>query len=122
MPNVFIVQDNGRYNLTSAQSFGELKTLLPTRMQLQLDAGEAVTTLSDKLVEFNDEDSLLCIGDPAAIGIAIAIATFYNSGRVNILKFDRQANSYYRLEVDLTQFFEAPSIEVDTTPSLIREQ
>jgi hypothetical protein len=115
MPTVYVVQDTGRYNIVTAAKFGALKALLPARAQLQLDATEAVEHLRQKLIEYNDEDCLLCIGDPAAIGIAMAIATFYNGGKVNVLKFDRQANDYYKLPVDLTQFFNYPITEIDTT-------
>lgn len=104
-PTVYVVQDNGRYNLMAAKKYGELQTLLPAMMQIQLDASSAITTISDKLVAFNDADSILAVGDPAAIGIALAIATFYNSGLVHILKFDRQTNDYYRLQINLSNFF-----------------
>ena len=106
MSKVFVVQDNGRYNLLAAQKYGDLITLLPARMQIQLDATEAIEAISNKLIHYNSEDSILAIGDPAAIGIAIAVATFYNGGIINVLKFDRHQNDYYRLPVDLTQFFE----------------
>lgn len=115
MPTVYVVQDNGRYNILTAAKYGELKTLLPARSQLQLDSTEAVDQLREKLIEYNDDDCILCMGDPAAIGIAMAIATFYNAGKIKVLKFDRQANDYYKLSIDLTQFFAPPIIELDTT-------
>lgn len=113
MPKVYVVQDNGRFNLIAAQKYGELVPLLPAMLQLQLSAEEAITTISEKLLNYTDEDCLLAIGDPAAIGIAMCIATFYNGGIISLLKFDRQQNDYYKLPINLSSFFESPAI--DTT-------
>ena len=49
------------------------------------------------------EDYLLLIGDPAAIGVACSIAAYFNRGRFNILKWDRQEGIYYPVEIDLHQ-------------------
>jgi|TARA_R110001592_G_scaffold137540_3_gene355525 hypothetical protein len=52
---------------------------------------------------YTEEDYLLLIGDPAAIGVACSIAAQYNNGRYNILKWDRQEGIYYPVEIDLYQ-------------------
>lgn len=112
MPKVYVVQDNGRYNLTAAEEYGELVPLLPARLQLQKDSSEAVEVIQNKLIGYNNDDSILAIGDPAAIGIAMGIASFYNGGLIWLLKFDRQTNYYYRLAIDFSQFFEGVPYEV----------
>jgi hypothetical protein len=53
------------------------------------------------LRNFRDDDYLLCMGDPAAIGLATAIASDYNHGRFKILKWDKQEHTYIPIEVDL---------------------
>lgn len=100
-PIVWVVQDNGKFNLIGAQKFGELKTLLPMRVQIHINSSDAVNTMHKSLADFNDTDSILAIGDPAAIGIAAAVAAGYNDGIIHILKFDRQTNEYYRVAIDI---------------------
>jgi hypothetical protein len=58
--------------------------------------------LRDKLLSFSDSDFLLAIGDPIAIGMSVAIAAGFNSGKIRMLKWDRQEHRYYALEADLT--------------------
>lgn len=103
---VWVVQDNGRNNLLPAARFGELKTLLPARLQIQLDATEAIDAIEDKLCKMLPDDCILAAGDPAAIGIAVTVAATYNNGLVNILKFDRQTNDYYKVQLDMSRFYE----------------
>jgi len=43
------------------------------------------------------------MGDPAAIGLACAIAANINQGRFNLLKWDRQEQDYYPVVVDIHQ-------------------
>lgn len=112
-PTVFVVQDSGRLNLTQASSFGTLRILLPARMQLQIDCTEAIAHMKDKLQDFDDCDCILATGDPAAISIAIAAAAMVNNGLVNMLKWDRQTNSYYKLPIDLSEILYEPFIGSD---------
>jgi len=44
---------------------------------------------------------LLLIGDPLAIGLAVAVASNANRGKVKLLKWDRQERQYYPLSVNL---------------------
>ena len=48
-----------------------------------------------------DEDYLLLMGDPSAIGIACAIAATQNRGKFKCLKWDRREYKYYPIEVNL---------------------
>lgn len=100
-PSVWVVQDNGRFNLAMAAEFGEIKTLLPSRVQLQVDTESSVDLIKNKLKDYGDADCILAAGDPAAIGIACAVAAAMNDGYVAILKYDRQSNKYYRVQLDL---------------------
>ena len=65
---------------------------------------DAAKTLSDKVIElkdYNSKDYLLLSGDPSVIGIAVAIVSDINNGRFNLLKWDRQEQMYYPLEINL---------------------
>ena len=44
---------------------------------------------------------LLLSGDPSVIGIACSIVSDINSGKFNLLKWDRQEQMYYPLEINL---------------------
>ena len=51
--------------------------------------------------DFSDEDYLLLMGDPSAIGIACAVASSNNRGRFKCLKWDKREYKYYPVEVNL---------------------
>ena len=98
---VYVVQEVSGRNILSAEKFGKLELLLPEGSQLVLSAGPTVKRLTHKLRNFNDEDYLLLMGDPSAIGIACAIAASNNRGRFKFLKWDRREYKYYPVEVNL---------------------
>ena len=98
---VYVVQEVPGRNILSAEKFGKLELLLPEGSQLVLSTGPTVRRLNHKLRNFNDDDYLLLMGDPSAIGIACAIAATQNRGRFKCLKWDRREYKYYPLEVNL---------------------
>jgi hypothetical protein len=97
---VYVVQEVQGINILSATKFGELKLLLPAG-QVTLSAGPTVSRLRKGLKEFSDNDYLLLIGDPAAIGIATAMAFNMNRGKAALLKWDRQEKQYYPINVNI---------------------
>ena len=68
-----------------------------------LSAAPSVRRMKKILQDYKEEDYLLLIGDPAAIGVACSIAALYNRGRYKILKWDRQEGLYYPFDIDLHQ-------------------
>ena len=89
------------YNVRSAEKFGDLKIMLPDRKQMILSSGPLTFELQKHLKDFNDNDYLLLIGDPAIIGVCCAIAADINNGKFKVLKWDRIDRKYYDLEIDL---------------------
>ena len=89
------------YNVRSAEKFGDLKIMLPDRKQMILASGPLTFELQKHLKDFNDNDYLLLIGDPAIIAVAGAIAAEHNNGRFKVLKWDRNETRYYDIEIDL---------------------
>ena len=83
---VYVVQEVKGRNILSAKEFGELKLLLPEGSQVVLSAAPTVRKLKTRLKDFCDDDYLLLIGDPDAIGIACSIAADSNRGRYKCLK------------------------------------
>ena len=66
-----------------------------------LSTGPEVSRLKRKLIDFNDDDYLLLMGDPSAIGIACAVASSNNRGRFKCLKWDKREYKYYPVDVNL---------------------
>jgi len=97
---VYVLQEMGR-NIRSAEKFGNLKICLPDNRQMILSSGPLTFKLKQELKDFNDNDYLLLIGDPAIIAVAGAIASENNNGRFKVLKWDRNEMKYYDIEIDL---------------------
>jgi hypothetical protein len=100
---VYVIQEQQGKNVLSAGKYGELQYLLKEGSQVTLSAGFVTNTLKSKLDKFNDNDYLLLIGDPVAIGIAVAIAAHWNRGKVKLLKWDKQDKMYYPVSIDIYQ-------------------
>ena len=90
-----------KYNIIGAQKYGKLKVLLKENTQIVLSPGPIIFELRRLLKDYTSKDYLLISGDPSVIGIAVAIASDINNGRFNLLKWDRQEQMYYPLEINL---------------------
>ena len=103
MGRVFIVQQNDRFVFTDAKRFGEVIYLQPF---FNIDNAEQVQTAIEemgiKLEHFyRDEDYLLLNGDPILIAAAASLVSHLTNGCYSVLKWDRQKQQYYDLELDL---------------------
>ena len=103
MPTVYVVQETLNHDITSAMDFGTVYVLLPPGSQIVFSPGPTIKRIKHKLRTFNDDDFLLLIGDPAAIGIACAVAAEINHGRFKLLKWSKKENRYYPISIDLNQ-------------------
>lgn len=90
-------------DVSSARKFGPLSVLLPPGDVASCD--EVIETtlkiLEQQLIAFTDDDYLLLIGDPIAIGMATSVAAYMNDGRVRFLRWDRQRSEYIPVAVQL---------------------
>lgn len=98
---VYVIQEQANKNILPAERFGEIQTLLPPGAQVTFSSGQVCKKLMFDLSTFKDEDYLLLIGDPVAIGIAVAVACHWNQGRVKMLKWDRQEKIYFPISINL---------------------
>ena len=105
---VYVLQEMGR-NIRSAEKFGDLKVVLPDNKQIVLSSGPLTFKLKHELKDFNDNDYLLLMGDPAIIAIAGAVVSDVNGGRFKVLKWDRDEKKYYDIEIDLRGKNEQPN-------------
>lgn len=103
MPNVYVVSETGKHNITPALAFGNIVTILPPNAQVAFSIGPTVSRIRRKLEKFSDEDYLLFIGDPTAIGIISAVAAMRNKGRYKCLKWDKMEKRYIPIQVDILQ-------------------
>ena len=97
---VYVLQEMGR-NVRSAEKFGDLKVVLPDNKQIVLSSGPLTFKLKHALKDFNDNDYLLLMGDPAIIAVAGAVVSDVNGGKFKVLKWDRDEKKYYDIEIDL---------------------
>ena len=90
-----------KYNIIGAQKFGKLKVLLKENTQIIMSPGPIIFELRRLLKNYTSNDYLLLSGDPSVIGIACSIVSDINNGKFNLLKWDRQEQMYYPLEINL---------------------
>lgn len=110
LPTVYVVQHNKirgvPVDITPAYAYGNPVTLLEEGSQAVLHGAGTVREIQRGLENFGDQDYLLALGDPVAIGIACAIAAQNNGGRFKILKWDRKMNDgmggYIPVQVDIS--------------------
>ena len=98
---VYVVQEDSNKNLLAAQEFGEIRYLFPEGKNIMFSAGHVVRQLMGMMQKFCDKDYLLLVGDPAAIGIATAVASHWNKGRIKMLKWDRIQQKYFSVSANL---------------------
>ena len=90
-----------KYNIIGAQKYGKLKVLLKENTQIIMSPGPIIFELRRLLKDYSSKDYLLLSGDPSVIGIACSIVSDMNGGKFNLLKWDRQEQMYYPLEINL---------------------
>ena len=107
-PIVYVIQElpgtsigRPKFNIMGALKYGKLKVLLKENAQIVLSPGPVIFELRRLLKNYTSKDYLLLSGDPSVIGLACAIVSDINSGRFNLLKWDRRERLYYPLEINL---------------------
>lgn len=88
------------FDVTPALKFGTLQVLID-QGPIGIAYQRIVRDLKIKLKNFCDDDYILSTGDPAAIGITIALAARQNKGRVRVLRWDKTQRGYVEVRVDL---------------------
>ncbi len=88
------------HDLSPALIYGKIKIMVSGDQYLPLSIQPIVWEFKKKLKDFSDNDYLLLVGDPVLIGIATAIASNVNRGKVNFLKWDRETSAYVNIDAD----------------------
>ena len=100
---VYLIQENPYISVLSANEYGKIVTLFESGTQIMFSPQPAIRKLKRKLRNFNDDDHLLMMGDPAAMGIACCIAAEMNRGKFIILKWDKMQKRFYSVQVNLNE-------------------
>jgi hypothetical protein len=98
---VYVVCEDTERDLSSACKYGELCYIYPERHQVSGDYPDDVDTALDNLYGYTANDYLLAVGDPVAIALCAIVAAQETGGRVNILRWDRQAQRYFVVKLDV---------------------
>jgi hypothetical protein len=112
MAKVYVVQvpkrrdfETGRMvpvvDISAAGKFGEMTQPLFPSNGVSFYTQNDVHAVRKLLKEYCDDDSILAVGDPAAIGLSMALAAEVNLGRVNVLRWDKRRREYVNLKFDL---------------------
>lgn len=88
------------YDISPASAYGMLQEPLFGRQGAEFTTAPAVARVRQQLKDYCDDDSILALGDPAAIALVAAVAAQYNRGRFSILRWDRSTRQYMRLPFD----------------------
>lgn len=111
MSTVYVVQEPVKkvdghikrsMNLNPAKEYGELMIVLPSG-PVMLHPIPMLRELKSALRNFCEEDHLLLIGDPIAIGAAVALAAHFTGGKVSTLRWDKFSRSYDRVLLDFNK-------------------
>lgn len=87
-------------SIDKAEKWGKLEYLLsPSAHPFNPDL--VLGDLHEKLSNFNNNDYLLLIGNPALIGMATTIAAHYNAGQVKFLQWSGRHSAYTEIAVRL---------------------
>lgn len=101
MATVYVVSETNQHNISPALAYGNIETILPPNAQIAFSIAPTIRRIKRKLEKFCDDDYLLFIGDPTAIGVVSAVAASVNAGRYKCLKWDKFEKKYIPIQVDL---------------------
>lgn len=108
---VYVVQDQQRFdkvkrmyvpkfNLEPARDFGELVFVLGPQ-QTPFEDSDLILDMKSILAHYSDHDYLLLIGNPALIGITVALAAAANEGRLKMLQWSGRDQCYLPISADI---------------------
>ena len=98
---VFVVQKpDKKKNILSATEYGELDFILSETENIMYTPVSTISRINPTLRNFSEEDYLLLIGDPVAIGVAVHFALLLNGNKAKILKWDNREYKYYSMKLE----------------------
>jgi hypothetical protein len=102
MNKVYVLQESPGKNLIPATKYGQIIICLPPMLQMTFESDPIIDILLVKLAPFDSrKDYLLLMGDPAIISLASIIVANLTKNHFNLLKWDRQEQTYTHIEVKI---------------------
>jgi len=108
MGKVFVVQLPRRrnpqtgefeeYDISIASVYGTLQPPLFGRKGAEFTTVPAVHKIRSELKDYCDDDSILALGDPAAIAVTACVAADMNRGYFSMLRWDGRTRQYVKLD------------------------
>jgi hypothetical protein len=112
-PRCFILQEPKRKDrdtgqMVSVMNFGRVSefgdpVVCFTHHQVSLIPHPTKERLKDLLRDFTDEDYIVAVGDPTLIFLAGMVVSDLNRGCCKMLKYDKEARSYTKIQFDIFQ-------------------
>lgn len=103
-PRVYVVQSDGKRDLSAAEMFGTLETVLRTNIYpdySNTDLRRISEQVKTNLRDFKaDSDFLLLIGDPANIAMCCAWLAQLVGPEFRVLKWDNILKEYYPITIN----------------------
>jgi hypothetical protein len=81
-------------SLRPAEVYGEVVFLLDFNEAMDLSEPEMMWTIRRRIAGFSDSDYVLPLGSPEAMALSLSLAAEVNDGRVRMLRYLRDSNSY----------------------------
>jgi len=111
MSKVYVPQQPSRFdpatrlwiptvNISPAKVYGEIIVMLPPNAN-RLHTAPLVAALRDVMADFTIDDFIVAVGDPSLIATAACLAAKKTGGVLRILKWDRMANNYIPVEINV---------------------
>jgi hypothetical protein len=99
---VYVVQKpDKKKNILSATEYGQLNFILSEDENIMYEPESVISEIKNSLQNFSDDDYLLLIGDPVAIGVATHFALLSNKNNAKILKWDNREYKYYSIKLEV---------------------
>lgn len=111
-PDVYIVQNQHKwdrenkswvpkFDFRPAKKFGQIKFVLESDREPFGDTNQLVVDIRQGLWDYSENDFLLLLGNPALIGLCVAIASERGNGHVNLLQWDGREKIYNKISFKL---------------------
>lgn len=103
MPTAYVVQDDGRFNLSDVRRFGEIQVVYTK--EIYADNAEemmpkVIKRAYDVLQNFKpNEDFLVLVGAPMYTAVCSYVLGDLAKTPVRLLRYDRVESSYYQVTI-----------------------
>lgn len=89
-----------KWDLSQAEQFGILQSVV-SPLTRPYNSFPVIAEIKAVLCNYTDQDYLIAIGNPAILSWCVALAAWYNYGRVKMLQWNGQKNDYVCVEANL---------------------